>query len=195
MPSHPRTRAGPSQRERMLAGALYAAADPALGAARLRARALLARFNGTDPAAHGERLGLLSELLGSFGAGSVIEPTLRCDYGFNVFIGSDCFFNFDCVLLDGNRIEIGDAVQVGPGVHLYTSTHPMDAATRRSGLEQALPVRIGSGVWLGGRAIVCPGVTIGANTVVGAGSVVVHDLPADVFAAGNPCKAVRALAG
>lgn len=180
-----------SQRERMLAGGLYTADDPELNAARRRARELLARFNGAASESFAARRELLEELFGAFGPGSLINPTLKCDYGFNIAIGRNCFFNFDCILLDCNRIDIGDDVQAGPGVHVYTATHPMDAATRRTGLERALPVRIGSGVWLGGRAVVCPGVTIGENTVVGAGSVVVRDLPANVFAAGNPCKVIR----
>ena len=183
----------PSQRERMLGGELYLANDPELNAARRRARELLARFHQAAPEDFAERQAVLGQLFGALGTGTLINPTLRCDYGFNVFIGRNSFFNFDCVLLDCNRIDVGDDVQVGPGVHIYTATHPMDAATRRAGYEQALPVRIGSGVWLGGRAVVCPGVTIGDHTVVGAGSVVVRSLPPNVFAAGNPCKVIRPL--
>jgi maltose O-acetyltransferase len=108
-------------------------------------------------------------------------------------IGERTFVNYDCMLLDCNRITIGDEVQIAPGVHLYTATHPLDAAVRRSGLEQALPITIEDGVWLGGRAIVCPGVTIGANTVVGTGSVVTRDLPANVLAVGSPCRVIRRL--
>jgi maltose O-acetyltransferase len=118
---------------------------------------------------------------------------LRVDYGFNISIGERTFINVDCVLLDCNLITIGDEVQVAPGVHIYTATHPVDADQRRSGLEYALPVRIEDGVWLGGGAIVGPGVTIGENTVVGAGSVVVQDLPPGVLAVGSPCRIVRQL--
>jgi len=178
----------------MLGGELYLANDPELNAARRRARDLVARFNGSQPEAFAERRDILSELFGSFGMGSLINPTLKCDYGFNIFVGENVFLNFDCVLLDCNKIEIGNDVQVGPGVHIYTATHPMDASTRKSGLEQAKAVRIASGVWLGGRSVICPGVSIGENTVVGAGSIVVRDLPANVFAAGNPCKPIRAIA-
>lgn len=177
----------------MLAGDLYVANDPELDAARRRARDLAARFNREGPNAFAERAAILTELFGAFGSGSTVHPTLRCDYGFNIYMGRNVFLNFDCVLLDCNRIDIGDDVQMGPGVHIYTATHPLDASLRKSGAELAMPVRIGSGAWLGGRAVVCPGVTIGENTVVGAGSVVVHDLPPNVLAVGNPCRLVRSL--
>jgi len=177
----------------MLAGDLYLANDPELNEARRRARQLLTRFNNYDSEAFKERRTLLEELFESFGTGSFVNPTLKLDYGFNISVGKNCFFNFDCVLLDCNRISIGDDVQFGPGVHIYTATHPMNAALRRSGQELAKPVNIASGVWLGGRAVVCPGVSIGENTVVGAGSVVTRDLPANVFAAGNPCKVIKAI--
>lgn len=177
----------------MLAGELYRGDDPELAAAHLRAQALLARFNATAATAVSERRDLLTELFDRMGTAVVVKPTLRCDYGFNIAIGERTFINYDCVLLDCNRITIGDDVQIGPGVHVYTATHPLDAATRVSGLELALPVMIGRGVWLGGHSVVCPGVTIGENTVVGAGSVVVKDLPANVLAVGNPCRVVRRL--
>lgn len=134
---------------------------------------------------------MLVALFARFGEGAVLKPTLRCDYGFNISIGERTSINFDCVLLDCNRIVIGAEVQFAPGVHVYTATHPLDARQRRSGVEYALPVVIGDGAWLGGGAIVCPGVTIGENSVVGAGSVVVRDLPANVLAVGNPCRVVR----
>lgn len=182
-----------TQRQRMLAGEHYMADDAELNAARQRARGLLARFNASGPEAFAERRALLQDLFARFGKGSVVNPSFRCDYGFNISVGSNSFFNFDCVLLDCNRIDIGDDVQFGPGVHIYTAAHPVDAQARRSGAEFALPVAIGSGAWLGGRAVVCPGVSIGENTVVGAGSVVVRDLPPNVLALGNPCKVVRSL--
>jgi maltose O-acetyltransferase len=130
-------------------------------------------------------------LFARFGEESVLKPTLRCDYGFNIAIGDRTFINFDCVLLDCNLITIGDEVQIAPGVHIYTATHPIMAQERRSGVEYALPVSIGDGVWIGGGAIICPGVTIGENSVVGAGSVVTRDLPANVVAVGNPCRVIR----
>jgi maltose O-acetyltransferase len=179
------------QKAKMLAGELYLANDPELADDHLRAQALLARFNASRADEDVLRLELLRELLGHLGEGAVVKPTLRCDYGCNVSIGARTFVNHDCVLLDCNRITMGAEVQIAPGVHVYTATHPLDAATRRSGLEYALPVAVGDGVWLGGGAIVCPGVSIGENTVVGAGSVVTRSLPANVVAAGNPCRVIR----
>jgi maltose O-acetyltransferase len=181
------------QKAKMLAGQPYMASDPELSAAHLRAQAILARFNATSADADAERRTLLTELFERIGQGTVLKPTLRCDYGFNIAIGDRTFINYDCLLLDCNRITIGDEVQIAPGVHIYTATHPIDAKARRSGIESALPVVIGDGVWLGGRAVVCPGVTIGANTVVGAGSVVTRDLPANAVAVGNPCRVIRQL--
>ena len=177
----------------MLAGELYLSTDPELVAADLRAQELLFLFNLTRPGADAERRALLVELFDAFATGAVLRPSFRCDYGSNISIGEDTFINYDCVFLDCNRITIGREVQIAPRVQIYTATHPLDAATRRSRLEFALPVAIGDGVWLGGGAIVCPGVTIGQNTVVGAGSVVTRDLPAGVLAVGNPCRVLRTL--
>lgn len=181
------------QKAKMLAGELYFANDVELNPARRRAQALVAQFNALPPNSPAEARAVLGELFGALGPGVLVQSTLRCDYGFNITIGARSFLNYNCVLLDCNRIAIGEAVQIAPGVHIYTATHPLDAALRRSGAEQALPVVIGDGVWIGGGAIVCPGVTIGENTVVGAGSVVVGDLPPNVLAVGNPCRVVRAL--
>jgi maltose O-acetyltransferase len=181
------------EKAKMLAGELYFANDPELRAARLRAQTILMKFNATPADAEHERRALLTELLASFGEETVLNPTLRCDYGFNISIGNRSFINFDCVFLDCNRITIGDEVQIAPGVHLYTATHPVDATARRSGAEYALPITIEDGVWLGGGVIVCPGVTIGRNAVVGAGSVVTRNVPANVVAAGNPCRVARHL--
>jgi maltose O-acetyltransferase len=180
-----------SQRAKMLAGELYVANDPELSVAHLRAQAILTRFNATPADAGEERRALLTELFARFGEGTVLKPTLRCDYGFNISIGSRTFINFDCVFLDCNQITIGDEVQIAPCVQIYTATHPIDAKVRRSGLEYALAVSIEDGVWLGGGTIICPGVTIGENSVIGAGSVVTRDLPANVVAAGNPCRVMR----
>lgn len=181
------------QKAKMLAGELYQASDPELQSAHVRAQAILASFNATPADADELRRKLLTSLFARFGEAAVIKPLLRCDYGFNITVGARSFLNFDCVLLDCNRITIGDDVQFGPGVHVYTAGHPLEPALRRSGAEFALPVSIESGAWLGGGAIVCPGVRIGENTVVGAGSVVTRDLPAGVLAVGNPCRVVRRL--
>lgn len=182
-----------TQKERMLAGELYLASDPELVADHGRAQAILAEFNATRADDVPALTRLLARLLGRLGEGAIVKPAFRCDYGFNLSIGARSFVNYDCVMLDCNRIDIGEEVQIGPGVHIYTATHPLDPATRCSGLEAAHPVTIGNGVWLGGRAVVCPGVTIGDNTVVGAGSVVTRDLPPGVLALGSPCRIVRNL--
>lgn len=182
-----------SEKDKMLAGELYLASDPELAAAHLRAQAILSQFNATSADDEDNRRAFLTELFHHFGKAAVIKPVFRCDYGFNISLGARTFVNYDCVFLDCNLITVGDDVQIAPGVHIYTATHPTDAQIRRSGLEYALPVSIGDGVWLGGGAIVCPGVTIAENTVVGAGSVVTRDLPSNVVAAGNPCRVIRTL--
>ncbi len=179
------------QKQLMLLGQLYTADDTQLRAEHLHAQAVLEEFNSTK-AVDGERgRELLSELLGYFGKGATIKPSLRCDYGYNIHVGDRSFINYDAVLLDCNTITIGNDVQIAPGVHIYTATHPLDPVVRKTGLELAYPVTICDGVWIGGGAIVCPGVTIGKNTVVGAGTVVVKDLPANVLAAGNPARIIR----
>jgi len=177
----------------MLAGALYMADAPELRADYTRAQTLLAAFNETQGDDVEALTNILRALLGHFGDGAIIRPTFRCDYGSNIRIGARSFVNYECVFLDCSTILIGEEVQIAPGVHIYTASHPLDAATRRSGLESAHPVVIEDGVWLGGRSIICPGVTIGENTVVGAGSVVTKDLPSNVLAVGNPCRIIRSL--
>jgi maltose O-acetyltransferase len=178
----------PSEREKMIAGAPYPASDPVLVAARLSAQELLGRYNATAPSAAGERREILRALFGALGEGATVMPRFSCDYGFNIRAGRNLFVNYDCVFLDCAPIDIGDDVQIGPAVQLYTATHPLDAAVRRSGLEGARPIRIGDNVWLGGGAIVLPGVTIGDDAVIGAGSVVTRDVPAGAVAAGNPAR-------
>jgi maltose O-acetyltransferase len=180
-----------SERQKMLAGELYSATDPELVADHLHAQNLLSAFNATRAEAAAERRDLLMELLGLFGRGSVLKPPFRCDYGYNILIGQNVFVNYDCVFLDCNRITIGDDVKIGPAVQIHTAQHPTDPEIRRSGLESALPVTIGDNAWIGGGAILLPGITIGADTVVGAGSVVTRDLPPGVIAAGNPCRILR----
>jgi maltose O-acetyltransferase len=171
-------------RERMVAGELYDALDPELVEARERARLLLARYNAT-----GDREALTA-LFGRLADDAVVEAPFHCDYGFNISVGRRFYTNVNCVFLDCAPIEIGDHVFLGPGVHLYTATHPLDAAERRSGLELAKPISVGDDAWLGGGAIVLPGVTIGARAVVGAGSVVTRDVSADERVAGNPARPI-----
>jgi maltose O-acetyltransferase len=175
----------------MVRGELYLAADPGLVAARVRARRLCAEFNHTDPEAGAERSRALHQLLGRIGARSVIEPPFYCDYGSNIVLGVDVFVNFGCVFLDPGPIDLGDQVMVGPNVQLLTADHPRDAETRVAGPELARAIKVGSRAWLGGGVIVCPGVTIGEDAVVGAGSVVTRNVPARVVAAGNPCRVIR----
>jgi len=177
----------------MLAGDLYMADDPQLTAAHVQAMRLLARFNRSAADATAERRRLLRELLGTVGDGSLIRPPLYCDYGVQTHLGARTFVNFGLVALDVARITIGDDVQIGPGVQLLTPTHPIDAELRRAKWEAAKPITIGNNVWLGGGVIVCPGVSIGDDTVVGAGAVVVKDLPARVVAVGNPARIIRRL--
>jgi len=123
-----------------------------------------------------------------------MQAPFFCDYGTNIHLGREVFFNFNCVVLDVMSARIGDPTLVGPAVQIYAATHPLDAEVRRAGLEFAKPVEIGADVWVAGGAIICPGVRIGARAVIGAGSVVTRDIPDDVFAAGNPCRVIRPLA-
>jgi maltose O-acetyltransferase len=182
-----------TMRERMLAGELYLADDPVLAEEQAGAARLLDRFNQSGADDGAERRGLLLELLGEFGEGSEIKPPLRCDYGSRIRVGAGTFVNYGLVALDVAPIEIGDDVQIGPNVQLLTPTHPIDPDARRAKWEAAEPIMIEANVWLGGGVIVLPGVTIGENTVVGAGSIVTGDLPPNVVAAGNPARVVRSL--
>lgn len=175
----------------MLAGELYIASDPQLAAERLRARKLLAEYNTSSPDDPAARRRILDELLGSVGERIDIEPPFYCDYGSQIVAGDGLYMNFNCVVLDCAEVRFGQSVYLGPGVQIYAAHHPLDAARRTAGPELASPVRIGNRVWIGGGAIVCPGVTIGDDTTIGAGSVVVKDIPAGVLAVGNPCRVVR----
>jgi maltose O-acetyltransferase len=181
-------------KERMLRGELYLAADAQLVAERARAQALLERYNATADAEGDERARLLRLLLDDVGEGVVIQPTFRCDYGSNISIGAGTFVNYDCVLLDVVPIRIGAACQIATRVQLLAATHPVEPEARRAGWESGSPITIGDNVWLGGGVIVCPGVSIGDDTVVGAGSVVTRDLPPGVVAFGNPARIHRSLA-
>ena len=180
-----------TERERMLSGQLYDAGDETLTAARGRAKRLTWRYHQLDPTDWDSRTQILQELLGHLGEDSWIEPPFRCDYGTQISIGDHFFANYDCIFLDVAPITIGNRVMFGPRVCLYTAGHPLDAATRNTGLEFGKPIAIGVAVWLGGNVVVLPGVTIGAGTVVAAGSVVRRDLPPHVLAAGNPCQVLR----
>jgi len=181
-----------SMRGRMLAGEPYVF-DESLSEDTRRCRELLHRINEAAPDEDDERDALLRELLGAFGTGSNIRQPFHCEYGFQLHVGDRTFVNVGLVCLDVARVTIGDDVQIGPGVQLLTPTHPLEPGPRRAKWESAEPITIGDNVWLGGGVIVCPGVTIGRDTVVGAGSVVIRDLPPGVVAVGNPARVVRRL--
>jgi maltose O-acetyltransferase len=182
-----------SMYDRMLAGDPYRPDDPRIVEAALRSAELTDAYNATTAREGDRRRRLLGELLGAVGEGTVIRPPFRVDYGSRIRIGARCFANFGLVALDVAEIVIGDDVQIGPNVQLLTPTHPVEPEPRRAKWEAARPITVGDNVWLGGGAIVLPGVTIGDNTVVGAGTVVPRDLPADVVAVGNPARVVRRL--
>lgn len=184
-----------SMHERMLAGDPYIADDPEIAADNVRAQSLTHRYNTMDPTDGAARRAVLTELLGAFGPGSEIRPPFHCDYGYQTTVGARTFANFGLVVLDVATVTIGDDVQMGPHVQLLTATHPVEPGPRRDKWEAAQPIVIGDNVWLGGGVIVCPGVTIGADTVVGAGSVVTRDLPAGVVAVGSPARPVRPVGG
>lgn len=182
-----------TEKEKMLAGELYDALDPQLSKERLKTRLLIKELNDSGEDQEEERQRILRQLIPNAGDRLWIQPPFFCDYGTNIHIGERVFFNFNCVILDVASVTIGSRTLFGPNVQIYTATHPMDYALRASGLEYAKPVTIGKDVWVGGSAVICPGVTIGDRSVIGAGSVVTADIPSDVFAAGNPCKVIRKL--
>ncbi|MDR5858905.1 sugar O-acetyltransferase [Halomonas eurihalina] len=180
-----------TEREKMLASELYDPRDAELQALRRRARLLTRALNDSRDDEEDERARLLRELIPNAGPHLWVEAPFYCDYGCHIWLGENVFFNFNCVVLDVAPVTIGDNVLLGPGVQLYTATHPLDAKTRRSGQEAGRPIAIGDDCWLGGGAIINPGVSVGPRSVIGAGSVVTSDIPADVFAAGNPCRVIR----
>jgi maltose O-acetyltransferase len=182
-----------TNRERMLAGDLYVADDPELEAALGRGTRLADEFNALAPRDRGAARTILAELLGGLGNDTWVRAPLYVDYGEHLTIGARTFVNFGLVALDVAPIAIGDDCQIGPNVQLLTAWHPTESEPRRAKLEAASPIAIGDNVWLGGGAIVLPGVTIGDNAVIGAGAVVTKDVPADVVAVGNPARVVRQL--
>lgn len=183
------------QKERMLRGELYNwDEDPELEADMIRCDELLARYNATVTSEMQLRREILAELLGGFGEAAAIRPPLHMDYGSQTTIGARTFINFGCVILDGGRVSIGADVQIGPNVQLLTATHPLEPGPRRARLESARPITIEDNVWLGGGVVVCPGVTIGRDSVIGAGAVVTKDIPPLTLAVGNPARVIRSLA-
>jgi maltose O-acetyltransferase len=179
-----------TEKEKMLSGELYVAEDPTLAAERNHATALLHQYN-TMPHHAVTHTALLAQLLGSCGENSVIRPPFFCDYGYNIHLGRGVFLNFNCVLLDVTSIEIGDQTQIGPAVQIYAADHPRAPEARRANLENGRPVRIGRNVWIGGGAIILPGVTIGDDAIIGAGSVVTRDVSSGSTVVGNPARPTK----
>src|SRR5215212_5804370 len=190
-----------SEREKMLEGELYDALDPELVAGRERARDLCRALNATREGDTEARRRVLRELFAAGGETVWMQPPFFCDYGSNIELGERVFFNFNCVVLDVCRVRIGDFALFGPAAQIYTAMHPFDAALRRREeygkpveVCYGKPVEIGADVWVGGGAIIMPGVRVGSRAVIGAGSVVTRDVPGGVFAAGNPCRVLREIA-
>lgn len=182
-----------TEKQKMLSGELYDPLDEQLSEERLQARLLIKELNDLRENQVERRAKVLKNLIPDSGESIWKQPPFYCDYGGNIVLGDKVFFNFNCVVLDVMKVEIGSRTLIGPNVQIYTATHPLNYRERALGLEFAKPVTIGMDVWIGGSAVICPGVKIGDRTVIGAGSVVTKDLPSDVFAAGNPCKVIREL--
>lgn len=183
----------PSEKEKMLAGELYLASDAELVKERFQARQLMKTFNDSLPDAISIRASILKKLLGKTGKDFWIEPPFYCDYGYNIFAGDQVFFNFNCTILDVNKVSIGDRCMFGPSVQIYAATHPLNWKERGTLLEFGQPVTIGSDVWVGGGAIICPGVKIGDRSVIAAGAVVTKDVPPDTLVGGNPARVIKIL--
>ncbi|MFS0780271.1 maltose acetyltransferase domain-containing protein [Bacillus sp. 1P06AnD] len=179
------------EKEKMIAGEMYAPNDPQLLSDRDRARKLVRLFNSSTEQELDQRTRLLKELFGTTGDGLYIEPSFRCDYGYNIHVGDNFFANFNCVILDVCPVTFGDNCMLGPGVHIYTASHPLNPIERSSGFEFGKPVSIGNHVWLGGGSIINPGVTIGDNAVIASGSVVTKDVPASTVVGGNPARVIK----
>lgn len=177
-----------TEKDKMLAGEPYRPGDPEIQADQAATKTWLVRYNAALGLSVGERRALLRERLAEVGEGAVVRPPFHCDFGFNIRLGADAFLNFNCVILDVVEVIIGAGAQIGPAVQIYAADHPRDAAERRAGLEFGRPVRIGRHVWIGGGTIILPGVTVGDDAVVGAGSVVTRDVPDGATVAGNPAR-------
>ncbi len=181
-----------TEKQKMLAGELYNANDPELQADLKHAHQWMARYNAMLAATSGERRAVLRELFKAVGHGATIRPPFHCDYGFNISLGHGVFLNFNCVILDVVAVTIGDHTQIGPGVQILTADHPRDPEVRKSGLENGREIHIGKNVWIGGGAIILPGVTVGDDAIIAAGAVVTKDVAPGTTVAGVPAKPVRA---
>jgi maltose O-acetyltransferase len=176
------------QKQKMLAGQMYHAGDPQIQADQQAAKAWMLRYNAALASTADERRELLRERLAAVGDGAVIRPPFHCDFGYNISLGADVFLNFNCVILDVVTVSIGAGTQIGPAVQIYTADHPRDPSVRQSGVEFGRPIAIGSNVWIGGGAIILPGVTIADEAIIGAGSVVTRDVPRGATVLGNPAR-------
>ena len=182
-----------NDKDKMLLGKLYNPLNDVLPVERERAKMLCYKFNKLAPNNILKRTHYLSKLLGKTGKNFLIEQPFQCDYGYNIEIGENFYSNHNLIILDPAKVTFGDNVFIGPNCGFYTPEHPLDASTRNKGLEYAKPIKVGNNVWFGGNVIVLGGVTIGDNAVIGAGSVVVKDIPANTVAVGNPCRVLREL--
>lgn len=180
-----------TEKEKMIAGKAYLAYGEELTSERMRAKELVYRFNNLPPAEQEEKNSILLRLFAELGEGFWIEAPFRCDYGYNIHAGKNLYINYNCVILDCSPVTIGDNVMFGPNVSLFAAGHPVHPEPRTAGWEYGRPITIGSRVWIGGNTVINPGVTIGENSVIGAGSVVTKDIPANVIAVGNPCRVLR----
>lgn len=180
-----------TEKEKMLAGEMYNPADPILLEERVQARRKVRIYNQTLETEGEKRTKLLKELLGSTGESAFMEPNIRFDYGYNTHVGENFFANFDCTILDVCEVRFGDNCMLGPGVQIYTATHPLHPNERNSGKEYAKPITFGNNVWIGGGAIVNPGVRVGNNVVIASGAVVTKDVPDNVVVGGNPAKVIK----
>jgi len=177
-----------SQKKRMLAGELYDPSDKELQEDRNATQGWLKRYNSSSDLSEEALHAILSERLGTVGGRAFIRPPFYCDYGYNIHLGDGVFLNFNCIILDVARVTIGKGTQIGPGVQILTADHPRDAEVRLSGLELGRPISIGANGWIGGGAIILPGVSIGDDAIVGAGSVVTRDVPPGAVVVGNPAR-------
>lgn len=177
-----------SEKQKMLAGEAYRPGDPELQADAQRARDWMVRYNGTLAESPAERRVLLRELFAHVGEGAVVRPPFHCDYGQHISLGDGVFLNFNCIILDVAPVVIGALTQIGPGVQFLTADHPRDPALRREGVESGRKISIGANVWIGGGALILPGVTVGDDAIIGAGAVVTRDVPAGVTVMGNPAR-------
>ena len=180
-----------TEKEKMLAGKYYNPLDPELMNERKKAKIMLSRFNTIPIEEEEKKIEFMRAFLGSFGKDSWIEPPFQCDYGYNIYLDDCVYFNVNCVVLDANRVNIGNHVKIGPAVQIYSVTHQIDPVEQLSLKEISLPINIRDNVWIGGGSIILPGVIIGKNSIIGAGSVVTKEIPDNVLAAGNPCKIIK----